>query len=151
MLPVVLVVLVKLVGLDAAAAQTADVSVDDLVHCNQKTTKKLYYFLHNIYIQEVLSVNFKNFNNGLVIQVENNIKVSKSTAKPSTVKLMDDYLQVLTIKSKVNPISQSSSDLRLEKHLTKARGFFFFYFLLNYRLLLNGLSHSNFKALKCSN
>lgn len=37
-LPVVLVVLVKLVGLDAAAAQSADVSVDDLVHCNDEET-----------------------------------------------------------------------------------------------------------------
>lgn len=35
-LPVVLVVLVKLVGLDTA--QNADVSVDDLVHCKEQET-----------------------------------------------------------------------------------------------------------------
>lgn len=39
-LPVELVVLVKLVRWGGAAAQTADVSVDDLVHCNQKMIKK---------------------------------------------------------------------------------------------------------------
>lgn len=60
------------------------------------TMRKHDYFLHQI--SHFRSVTFKNLN-GLNIQVEQDIKVSKSTAKCGTMKLRDDCLRVLTVKS----------------------------------------------------